>query len=80
MKNKFVYFLQDMWFCNWKASVKLSVVWAAIALIVEDIVYGWYDVDWLVIFTGLIGLFIIRLIVPALYRIFETPNNYEEEK
>lgn len=71
MKTKFLYFFQDMWKYNWKASVKLSVMWAVITLIVEDIVYGWYDVDWLVIFTGLVGLFVIRLVVPALYHIFD---------
>lgn len=67
VKSKVLYFLRSMWLYNWKATVKLSLMWLVASIVAEDIVHGWYDIDWLVVIFGFAAIFLIRLIVPAVY-------------
>jgi len=69
--NKILYFLQDMWMCDWKPAVKLSLLWLVTSFVVEDAVHGWYDIDWLVVIVGFVFIFVLRLIVPSFYHLFE---------
>lgn len=84
MKNKFVYFLRNMWRYNWRATVKLSLMWLVASIVAEDIVHGWYGIDWLVVIFGFVAIFLIRLIVPAVYYEFSNeelavPSNIKLE-
>lgn len=84
VKNKFVYFLRNMWQYNWRATVKLSLMWLVASIVAEDIVHGWYGIDWLVVIFGFVAIFLIRLIVPAVYYEFSNeelavPSNIKLE-
>ena len=80
MKTKLLCFLHDMWFYNWKESVKLALMWVAASIVVEDVVHGWYGIDWLVVIFGLVMIFLIRLIVPAVYFVFEKGEDDGESR
>ncbi len=77
MKNKFLCFFNDMWFYNWKETVKLTLLWGVASIVVEDVVHGWYGIDWLVVIFGLVMIFLIRLIVPAVYCAFVDDDFYD---
>ena len=78
-----------MWRHNWRETVKLSLMWLVASIVAEDIVHGWYGIDWLVVIFGFVAIFLIRLIVPAVYYEFSdeklaVPSNikleiYEED-